>query len=114
MCYFSIFFDWVNLKRDQNIYQHMNDDPNDLLTYLNQTGANPNNHYLVDTLCTPLEAAIERKSVSLVKVLLEHGADPNLYSWMNRAPIYRVHPEDDIYKLLILHGAELNGDDTDF
>jgi uncharacterized protein len=61
---------------------------------------------------TPLEAAVNKSQVEAVRLLLTHGADPNIMGVHGEWPAltYAAGAGDlEIVKLLLAHGAKLNG-----
>jgi len=54
-----------------------------------------------------LHAAVYRDHYDVVKLLLEHGADPNLPNYSNESPLYWAHANanDEMEELLFRYGA---------
>lgn len=63
-----------------------------------------------DTFHTPLKIALRRKDSQVVKLLLEHGANPNIY-WHRRA--FGDHPFRALSYLAYLHREKAGGDNLE-
>jgi uncharacterized protein len=59
---------------------------------------------------TPLLAAVRAKSPAIVKLLLDHGADPNRKVETMETPLEAAGGQPDIALLLLQHGANVTGD----
>lgn len=82
----------------------------EIVEYLLGKGVDVN---LPDKLYTPLLFACVEKNKTIVKLLLEHGADPNLASPYQGVPFKPIHlaigkDQLDIVKLLVQAGLNLN------
>ena len=59
---------------------------------------------------SPLGIAIKKGSLSMVRILLKYGADPNIQCWSKHYPLERasVSGKVEIVKRLLEHGANVN------
>lgn len=69
---------------------------------------------VVDDEVTPLYLAAKNSHVELVRLLLEHGADPNFKGSSNWTPLFEAaaNGDEDIVRLMIQRGADINLKDT--
>jgi ankyrin repeat protein len=57
---------------------------------------------------TPLQAVLGSLDAAKVRLLLDHGADPNLAGWQNRPPLDMALGSPEIVKILLDRGADPN------
>jgi len=82
------------------------------------TGVDPNRYphteedYSREVAITPLNYALEKGQVSVVSLLLNHGADPNMGDQWHGSPLAVATDSDnvDLLKVLIHAGAKVNED----
>ena len=76
--------------------------------YLIRLGADVNQAAENAMKVRPIHAATARRSVALVRLLLESGADPNARQQMGYTALHAAHQngDRDIIELLIAHGAD--------
>jgi len=83
-----------------------------MIDYLIEHGANINCKVKIDDngICTPLTLACKNNSKSIIKCLLEHGADINKRDGNNMTPLGVAceQENENLVKNLIEHGANVN------
>jgi len=83
-----------------------------MIDYLIEHGANINCKVKIDDngICTPLTLACKNNSKSIIKCLLEHGADINKRDGNNMTPLGVAceQENENLVKYLLEHGANIN------
>jgi hypothetical protein len=84
---------WVALApyTDEFYYPASTDD----ITHLLEPGANPNNRS--HDGMTVLHAAVQKRDIGVVQLLLEHGANPTLENDAGMRPMDELHYTEDRY-----------------
>jgi ankyrin repeat protein len=81
----------------------------DIAEYLVKAGASVNSSSRNGLKVAPLQSAAAGRHQKIVKLLLEHGADPNVREGNGFTPLHAAAQNDDveIIRLLLLAGADL-------
>ncbi|MCL5097493.1 MAG: ankyrin repeat domain-containing protein [Candidatus Omnitrophica bacterium] len=79
---------------------------NDMAELLLTYKANPN----PERFDAPLWSAVTRNNLALAKLLLDHGADPNLSTSFGNTPLFQAVAQfnKEMVELLLTHGAKVN------
>ena len=83
----------------------------DVITYLVKTGIDVNNQDQDGV--SALHWACERGHYSIVKLLLDHGANVNSVTKKGETPLHYTSPNTQMIKLLLDSGVRVNATDID-
>lgn len=99
--------------RDQSNLLRVVED-NSLFKTVLDAGLNPDGRLIKNHSTTYLQRLVVDENYEAVKILLEHGADPNKSDKFYNTPLFKSFrfPNLEITKLLIKHGASINGNQS--
>lgn len=100
----------TNQKKAKQLFDAINDGDTNMVNTLLDEGVDPTHTYLRSAV--PLGFAIETNKFDIVRILLEHGADPNLGSTVREmeTPLYRaINSENlELVRMLLAFRADPN------
>ena len=104
----------TNCEEYELLVAAMNGDLAEVKRLVIDCGIDPNIQDDVDG-STPLHDAAEKGYFVIVKILLEHGAEPNIQNYIGWTPLHLAAANGYfvIVKILLEHGAEPNIQDND-
>ena len=120
----AVLYSWGNLggapAKQKELFSAIGrNDTNEVLRLLNDK-VSPNEPWIQISHPTPLIAAVKPGYIDIVRLLLDHGADPNKADSFGYSPLYYslaspLLDDDDIskniFQMLIEHGANMFGKD---